>query len=224
MKDLTVKIDTMFALMDQRDERLLAIIDQRDSKMTGRVTILEDSLLNISKCLEALEVPKPSITVEPDASLRLDFADENSPIDIEASGKLHPLQNRAVRVDFPLFEGDEVLNWIFRAEQFFTYYRISDPYRLELASIHLDGPVVSWYQMLIKTGTVSCWADLVTALEEDYGPTDYESPEYSLFRLTQEDSVTAYYHKFTALANRVEGVCSKALIACFIGGLKEDIQ
>lgn len=78
--------------------------------------------------------------------------------------------------------------------------------------------------MLIKIGTVSCSTDLVIALEEDYGPTDYESPEYSLFGLTQEDSVTAYYHKFTALANRVEGVCSKALIACFIGGLKEDIQ
>lgn len=78
--------------------------------------------------------------------------------------------------------------------------------------------------MLAKTGMVSTWTELVTALEEDYGPTDYESPEFSLFRITQQESVTTYYHQFTALANRVNGVSSKALIACFIGGLKEDIQ
>ena len=33
-----------------------------------------------------------------------------------------------------------------------------------------------------------------------------------------------YYTQFTTLANRVQGVTSEALIDCFIGGLKPDIQ
>ena len=33
-----------------------------------------------------------------------------------------------------------------------------------------------------------------------------------------------YYTEFIALANRVQGVTSEALIDCFVGGLKPDIQ
>lgn len=101
---------------------------------------------------------------------------------------------------------------------------ISDSSRLEIASIYFDGPVVPWYYMLVKTSTVTGWAYLTTTLLEDNRPTDYESPEYSLFQLVQEDSVTVYYHRFTELANRVDRVSTKALVACFIGALKQDIQ
>lgn len=59
--------------------------------------------------------------------------------------ELHPLQTRPVKVDFPRFEGVDVLPWIFKAEMFFKYYNISDPYRLDIASIHFDGPIIPWF-------------------------------------------------------------------------------
>lgn len=71
---------------------------------------------------------------------------------------------------------------------------------------------------------MTSWTTLVKALEEDYGPTYYESPEYFFFKHTQEESVTSYYHNLTGLANRVEGVALQALLACFISGLKKGIQ
>ncbi|XP_039120776.1 uncharacterized protein LOC120257362 isoform X2 [Dioscorea cayenensis subsp. rotundata] len=197
MKDLSAKIDNIFSIMDQREECFLAAMNQRDAK---------------------------NITAEPAASLHMEVTPAHLLTEETACNQESHVPIKSVRVDFPKFEGDDVLNWIFKAEQYFTYYHIPDPDRLELASIHFDGPVVPWYQMLTKTCMVSTWTELVTALEEDYGPTDYESPEFSLFRITQQESVTTYYHQFTALANRVNGVSSKALIACFIGGLKEDIQ
>lgn len=50
------------------------------------------------------------------------------------------------------------------------------------------------------------------------------SPEYALFMLNQEDSVATYYANFTAVANRVEGMPPRIMLACFISGLKKDLQ
>lgn len=40
----------------------------------------------------------------------------------------------------------------------------------------------------------------------------------------QTGSVQDYYVQFTALANRVQGVTTEALLDCFIGGLKTEIR
>jgi hypothetical protein len=59
-----------------------------------------------------------------------------------------PFQVRAVKLDFPRFDGKHVLDWIFKAEQFFDYYNTPDSERLLIASVHLDSDAVPWFQMI----------------------------------------------------------------------------
>src|ERR1044072_2272678 len=47
-------------------------------------------------------------------------------------------QVRSVKLDFPRFDGNNVMDWIFKAEQFFDYYATPDADRLIIASVHLD--------------------------------------------------------------------------------------
>ena len=47
-------------------------------------------------------------------------------------------QVRSVKLDFPRFDGKNVMDWIFKAEQFFDYYATPDADRLIIASVHLD--------------------------------------------------------------------------------------
>jgi hypothetical protein len=61
-----------------------------------------------------------------------------------SSGKA-PFQVRNVKLEFPRFDGTNVHEWIFRAEQFFEYYDTPDLDRLTIASVHLDKDVVPWY-------------------------------------------------------------------------------
>jgi len=49
---------------------------------------------------------------------------------------------RNIKLEFPHFNGKNVLEWIFRAEQFFDYYGTLDPDRLTIAFVHLDKEVV----------------------------------------------------------------------------------
>lgn len=119
-------------------------------------------------------------------------------------------------MDLPRFDGTNALQWIFQSKQFFDYYDISYAYRVKVATIHFDGPVVPWFQMLQKSGATSSWNILAKAIENSYGPS---VPLYSLFKLFQECFVSYYYSIFTTLANRAEG-----FLDCFICGLWHELQ
>lgn len=112
MKDLSAKIDNIFSIMDQREERFLAAMNHRDAK----VTLLTESLQHISKCLEALQVSPQNITAEPAASLHMEVTPAHLLTEETACNQESHVPIKSVRVDFPKFEGDDVLNWIFKAE------------------------------------------------------------------------------------------------------------
>nr|GEY45732.1 hypothetical protein [Tanacetum cinerariifolium] len=134
------------------------------------------------------------------------------------------LQVRHVKLDFPRFDGSDPLNWLFRAEQFFTYYETPDVQRLTIASVHFEGLVIPWFQMLQKANQIPTWDTLASATDEHFGASQYESPRAQLFKLTQTTSAADYYHQFTVMANRVEGLSPEPLLDCFLSGLKDHIR
>jgi len=117
-----------------------------------------------------------------------------------------------------------VMDWIFKAGQFFDYYSTPDADRLLIASVHLDHDVVPWYQMMQKTYPLLSWPALTRALELDFGPSAYDYPRATLFKLAQTTSVNDFYMQFTALVNRVDGLSLVAILDCFISGLQEEIR
>ena len=65
-----------------------------------------------------------------------------------ASSQKSPFLVRNIKLKFPKFDGKNVLDWIFQAEQFFDYYGTVDSERLTITSVHLDQDVVPWFQMM----------------------------------------------------------------------------
>jgi hypothetical protein len=95
---------------------------------------------------------------------------------------------RNVKLEFPRFDGTNVHEWIFRVEQFFDYYDIPDLDRLTI-----DKDVVPWYQMVQRTHPFTSWIEFTRALELDFGPSVYDCPRATLFKLTQTGTVSEYY-------------------------------
>lgn len=93
-----------------------------------------------------------------------------------------------------------------------------------IASVHLEHEVVPWFQMVTRSQPFQSWNDFTRALELDFGPSIYDCPRASLFKLQQTKVVNDYYLEFTALSNRVYGLSNDALIYCFVSGLKEEIR
>ncbi|WVZ25959.1 hypothetical protein V8G54_004503 [Vigna mungo] len=135
-----------------------------------------------------------------------------------------PFQIQNVKLDFPRCDGHNVLDWIFKAEQFFEYYATDEVDRLSIASVHLENDVVPWFQMIQRSAPFHSWHEFTEALTLDFGPTAYECPRASLFKLNQTGSIGEYYKAFIGLANRVSGINNEALLDCFLSDLQTEIR
>ena len=116
-----------------------------------------------------------------DGILKKNLGSESS---FAATSANQPFQVRSVKLDFSWFDGSDVLQWIFKAEQFFNYYNTPDEHRLTIVAIHLDKEVVPWYQMFSRTNPFHSWVAFTRALELEFGPSPYECPRAHLFKLT----------------------------------------
>ncbi|WVZ05912.1 hypothetical protein V8G54_019258 [Vigna mungo] len=146
-----------------------------------------------------------------------------------SAARVNPLSmttmTRNISLGFPHFDGSTpVLEWIYKADKFFNYHNTSDIDRVEIASMHFEKEVIPWFQMLQKMEAVTTWTALSRALESQFGPSPFDCPMADLFKLQQLGSVSDYYLKFMALANRSNGLTEEVVLNCFINGLKVDIK
>ena len=53
--------------------------------------------------------------------------------------------SKSVRLDFPQFKGDDLASWVYKANQYFSFYQTSLNERLLMASFHMDGDAMVWF-------------------------------------------------------------------------------
>ncbi|RRT37301.1 hypothetical protein B296_00029633 [Ensete ventricosum] len=55
------------------------------------------------------------------------------------------LNNPCMKVDFPRWEERDPIEWISHTERYFRFYRTADATWVEIATIHLEGDVIQWF-------------------------------------------------------------------------------
>lgn len=156
--------------------------------------------------------------MEDNSNSQVNSQEQQPPFALQDDHSFEPYSMKSVKLDFPYFAGEDTMQWIFQAEQFFNYYAVPNAQQLKIVAVHFHGLVIPWFLMLHKSGKMISWKSLTTLLECTYGPSVFECPRYAFFRLTQEHLVAEYYELFTPLANRVDGVPSNVLLDCLSVG------
>jgi hypothetical protein len=95
---------------------------------------------------------------------------------------------------------------------------------LMLASIHLEGKALVWYQDMDMAGALPNWEVFTHALLDKFIPTCYDDPMESLARLKQVSSVEEYKESFEAISNRLRGISDHNKLSYFLSGLKDKIR
>ena len=134
------------------------------------------------------------------------------------------IQTRAVRLDFPKFNGDNPSGWIYRANQFFNYHQTNPLHRILLASFHMEGKALVWFQDIEAAGGLNSWEGFVRALQTRFRGSPYDDPMEALIRLKQTTTVEEYKGQFEALSNQLRGLAESYKLSCFLSGLREDIR
>lgn len=131
---------------------------------------------------------------------------------------------RGIRLDFPHFNGKNPSAWIFKASQYFEYHQTTPAQTLLLASYHMEGDALVWYQEALDTAQFVSWETLVRVMLVRFGPSAYDDPLEALTRLKQVTTVATFKASFEALSNRVRGLTEHHKLTFFLSGLKDEIR
>ena len=93
-----------------------------------------------------------------------------------------------------------------------------------MASFHMDGDALVWFQDNDEIGVFATWESFVEVLLRKFGNTAYEDPMESLTRLRQTTNVVVHKGKFKALSNRIRGLSDNHKLSCFLSGLKDKVR
>jgi hypothetical protein len=166
---------------------------------------------------------QPSLNIRDDRDAReghRDFRDEDDPDLLHDDRRI---QGRTLQLDFPHFDGDNPSGWSYKVNQFFDYYQTPLYQRVRMASFHMEGEALVWFQDADEAGQFPTWDAFLQALLTRFGPV-YEDPMESLVKLRQTTTVTEYTSQFEALSNRLRGISDKNRLSCFLSGLKDEIR
>ena len=56
------------------------------------------------------------------------------------------LEMRGQRLEMPLFEGDDLDGWVFRAERYFAVNHLADAEKLDSVALCFKGAALAWFQ------------------------------------------------------------------------------
>jgi hypothetical protein len=85
---------------------------------------------------------------------RRQFREED---DLDVPPDDHRIQDRPLRLDFPCFDGDNPSGWSYKVNQFFDYYQTPLYQRVRMASFHMEGEALVWFQDADEAGQFPTW-------------------------------------------------------------------
>ena len=65
--------------------------------------------------------------------------------------------SRAVRLEFQKFSGEDSASWVYKANQYFKHYSTPITENLMLASFHIEGEALIWFQDSEEAGLFVDW-------------------------------------------------------------------
>lgn len=65
-----------------------------------------------------------------------------------------------------------------------------------VASHHMEGEALVWYQNALDSGQFNCWETLVVAMQGRFGPSAFDDPTKALTKSKQTSSVSLYTTQF----------------------------
>ena len=86
-------------------------------------------------------------------------------------------------LDFPRFHGEDPTCWIYKTNKFFSFYGTPEHQKVLMASYHLNGEALIWFQDLEQVGGFASWEVLIIGLQTRFGTSTYDDPMEALTRL-----------------------------------------
>ncbi|MCI08148.1 retrotransposon gag protein, partial [Trifolium medium] len=124
------------------------------------------------------------------------------------------------KVKLPVFDGEDPVAWITRAEIYFDVQNTSEDMKVKLSRLSMEGPTIHWFNLLLETEDDLTWVKLKKALIARYGGRRLVNPFEELSTLKQTGSVEEFVEAFELLSSQVGRLPEEQYLGYFMSGLK----
>lgn len=83
----------------------------------------------------------------------------------------------------PKFNEDNPNSWLFKVEEFFNHYNISNEHRFIFASIHMAEPTLNWYMWKHQNRLITVWLGFKLDILRRFRPSLYRDLLEELVKL-----------------------------------------
>nr|XP_051225897.1 uncharacterized protein LOC127343754 [Lolium perenne] len=130
--------------------------------------------------------------------------------------------------DFPRFDGELPNLWLDRCSSYFELYRTPVQNWVTTASLYLDGRAALWWQAVRQLHRPNTWDAFGKALQEEFGPDEFEVQMHQLLQLRQLGTVVEYRLQFEKLMYHLlaldPSLSTKFFVTQFLLGLKPELR
>jgi len=107
--------------------------------------------------------------------------------------------------EFPCFNADDVKQWIYRCETYFSIDRTPEEVKTKLVIVNLEGKALQWHTSMVKSFSLDnlpVWTEFKAVLTERFeGIYDYLMAD--LIHLQQTGLVAEYEEKIESVVSRL---------------------
>ncbi|KAL5722152.1 hypothetical protein ACHQM5_005709 [Ranunculus cassubicifolius] len=157
-----------------------------------------------------------------------------TPVDLSQNGSSSNLLSKNLglfkypKLDFPCFAGDNVRNWIQKANRFFLFNPIEETQKVLFASLYLKEKAEVWYQSCSTTLEGLSWLRFCEAIQSRFSDEANDNIVGEFKQLVQTTTVEEYQQKFEVLQPLMlianPGLTEAYFVDSFVSGLKEEIR
>ncbi|XP_026447045.1 uncharacterized protein LOC113347590 [Papaver somniferum] len=136
--------------------------------------------------------------------------------------------SRTPKVDFPRFDGTNPRGWAQKCERYFAFHNFAESDRVDMAAIHFDSKVDSWFLNYQQGKHKMSWDTFIHDLCVRFEDVAHDNYVGSFNKLSQSTKVEDYYDRFEhfkafMVANNPT-LPESFYTLSFISGLKDEIR
>lgn len=118
------------------------------------------------------------------------------------------------KLEFPVFNGDNLTEWLYKAEKFFEIDTTTEAIKVKLATMHFEGKTLHWFKLFLSTkekGRMVLWDELVEVLIVRFGEQVVWDPTAEIKKSKQKGSLQQYLDEFDELLSKIDFNKAQAL-------------
>nr|GEX58012.1 hypothetical protein [Tanacetum cinerariifolium] len=132
---------------------------------------------------------------------------------------------RMRKLKMPLFNRDDVYDWVYQAERFFDIRGlVTTGERLRAVMMCLEGPALSWSRWSATKEPFRTWEELKSRMLSRFQSSQAGSLHEQFFSISQNGTARDYVTVFEKMAAQLPGLQEKVQEGIFIKGLKPDLR